>query len=148
MLRVTLKSLSTICIFTRSHKMMWVSYVNGTPTHSKRDTKYVTNWPPYLWNHPFLNWKALNSKTFKYPNVTSQLQEKFHGDLVSCNMFTFSIINLFSSVISFLGQSSNADFIIQCKFICGTGKKKGWKIQYARLKFPGWAGRLRYMYMS
>ena len=32
---------------------MWVSYVNGTPTHSKRDTKNVTNWPPYLWNHPF-----------------------------------------------------------------------------------------------
>ena len=52
MLRVTLKSHSTICIFNRNHKKMWVSYVNGTPTHSKRDTKNVTNWPPYLWNHP------------------------------------------------------------------------------------------------
>ena len=35
MLRITLKSHSTICIFTRSHKKMWVSYVNGTPKMSQ-----------------------------------------------------------------------------------------------------------------
>ena len=35
MLRITLKSHSTICIFTRSHKKMWVSYVRGTPTMSQ-----------------------------------------------------------------------------------------------------------------
>ena len=44
MLRITLKSHSTICIFTRSHKKMLVS--------CKRDTKNVTNWLPYLWNYP------------------------------------------------------------------------------------------------
>ena len=35
MLRITLKSHSTICIFTRSHKKMWVSYVTGTPKMSQ-----------------------------------------------------------------------------------------------------------------
>ena len=35
MLRISLQSHSTICIFTRSHKKMWVSYVNGTPTMSQ-----------------------------------------------------------------------------------------------------------------
>ena len=44
MLRISLQSHSTICIFTRSHKKMWVS--------CKRDTKNVTNWIPYLWNYP------------------------------------------------------------------------------------------------
>ena len=31
MLRISLQTHSTICIFTRSHKKMWVSYVKGTP---------------------------------------------------------------------------------------------------------------------
>ena len=31
MLRISLQSHSTICIFTRSHKKMWVPYVTGTP---------------------------------------------------------------------------------------------------------------------
>ena len=35
MLRITLTSHSTICIFTRSHKKMWVSYVTGTPKMSQ-----------------------------------------------------------------------------------------------------------------
>ena len=35
MLRTSLQTLSTICIFTRSHKKMWVSYVNGTPKMSQ-----------------------------------------------------------------------------------------------------------------
>ena len=35
MLRITLKSHSTIFIFTRSHEKMWVSYVNGTPKMSQ-----------------------------------------------------------------------------------------------------------------
>ena len=35
MLRITLKSHSTICIFTRSHKKTRVSYVTGTPKLSQ-----------------------------------------------------------------------------------------------------------------
>ena len=35
MLRITLKSHSTICIFTRTHKKMWVPYVTGTPKMSQ-----------------------------------------------------------------------------------------------------------------
>ena len=51
MLRISLQTHSTICIFTRSHKKMWVSCKRDT----KRDTKNVTNWPPYLWNHPYIH---------------------------------------------------------------------------------------------
>ena len=35
MRRMTLKSHSTICVFTKSHKHMWVSYVRGTPKMSQ-----------------------------------------------------------------------------------------------------------------
>ena len=35
MFRISLQSHSTICIFTRSHKKMWVSYVSGTPKISQ-----------------------------------------------------------------------------------------------------------------
>ena len=50
-------------------------------------------------------------------------------------MFIFSVINMFSSVIYFLGQSSNADFIIQCKHLWD-GKKKLQNTIYACLSFP------------
>ena len=61
-------------------------------------------------------------------------------------MFIFSVINMFSSVIYFLGQSSNADFIIQCKHLWD-GKKR-LQNTICMLKFPGRDGRLRYMYGS
>ena len=35
MLRISLQSHSTICIFTRSHQKMWVPYVTGTPKMSQ-----------------------------------------------------------------------------------------------------------------
>ena len=35
MRRISLQSHSTICIFTRSHKKMWVPYVTGTPKMSQ-----------------------------------------------------------------------------------------------------------------
>ena len=46
MLRISLQSHSTICIFTRSHKKMWVPYVTGTPKMSQIGSLI-------LWNRPY-----------------------------------------------------------------------------------------------
>ena len=48
---------------------MGFRYVNGTPTHtcSKRDTKNVTNWPPYLWNHPDANPDPISTLEIEQP---------------------------------------------------------------------------------
>ena len=50
MLRITLQSYSTICVFTQSHK-------NISGFHMcKRDTKNVTKWAPNLLNYPNAHW--------------------------------------------------------------------------------------------
>ena len=42
----------------------------------KRDTKHVTNWPPYLWNHPF-------SRKPLHPQHSSETQGRLHSFIQS-----------------------------------------------------------------